>query len=120
MSEGPAFTIGMGSMALNPPTSPDPAEGPTQRAERVLAAQERWVPKDLPGTSPAAVLADMARRDPAFRTSALMQRVTTDPGLIPEAETDPAPGEEPVPGGLWERARAIVAERTSRARHGIG
>jgi hypothetical protein len=96
------------------------AETETQRTERIRALQERWVPRDLPSAEPGAVLSEWMAASPANRMSAFAMRLAENAvEMMPQAESEPGPGESPRPGGLLERMAAQRAERTRQSRRNL-
>lgn len=92
----------------------DPAaETETARTERIRALQDRWTERQLPSADPAECLREWAARDPANRMSELMQRIASQPDLLPDAESE-SPGRPMRPGGLLERMSATRSARQAR------
>ena len=94
-------------------------EGDTARSERIWALQDRWVPRQLPSTEPADVMAEWMARSPDNRMSAFARHLADDPSLMPAAEVEPGPGESPRPGGLIERMERQREDRVRRAQWGL-
>jgi len=116
----PSFGIGLHasgaefrSMDVNGRPIDPTTETPTARAERIWALQDRWQPRQFPSAEPGDVLAEWLAASPDNRMSRFARCVAEHPDWMPEAETEPGPGELPRPGGLVERVSRIVAERIS-------
>jgi hypothetical protein len=91
------------------------AETETQRTERIRALQDRWVERQPPATDPAGVLREWMAQSAEHRMSRFAQRLAEDPTLMPEAESEPHPGQAPIPGGLIERLAAQRAAKHASA-----
>jgi hypothetical protein len=79
------------------------AETPTQRTERILALQDRRAaqgPREAPAADAESVWSEWLR-DPQHRMSVIGKEWATRCPV--ECETEPLPGQAPVPGGLLER-----------------
>jgi hypothetical protein len=85
------------------------SETPTQRAERIDRLQLMRIAggeRTAPATEPAAIFGEWMSASPDNRMSALAMRIAEDPSLLPQAEVEPGPGQEPRPGGLLEKIAA--------------
>ena len=78
------------------------AETETQRTERIRALQDRWTERQLPSAEPAECVAEWMAASPDNRMSAFAARLAENPDMMPQAESEPLPGQAPRPGGLLE------------------
>jgi hypothetical protein len=81
------------------------AETPTQRAERIDRLQVARLaqgPAGIPPSDPQSVFSEWCR-SPENMQSRFAQLVAEDSSLLPAAELEPGPGQQPRPGGLIAR-----------------
>jgi len=90
-------------------------EGDTARSERIRMLQDRWTERQLPSAEPIDVIGEWMARNPANRMSAFAMRLAENPEMLPQAESEPAEGQAPRPGGLLARMVAERRERTALA-----